>query len=134
MDNSTPDKKKTESNTKDKEKEDKKPKKKPTQSTKKSESKVVAKSLTMTKVEKSGKQTSGSQKKGLKRKADDNKESSKKPGRPRLNSNATDSGKGNRRNSTYSEKKTSSSSELHNGKAVRDESTEKYKGILLILA
>ena len=86
----------------------------------------------MTKVEKSGKPTSGCQKKGLKRKADDINESSRKPGRPRLNSNATDSGKGNRRNSTYSEKKTSSSSELHNGKAVRDESTEKYKGTSLL--
>ena len=131
MDNSTSNKKKTENTTKDEIKEDKKPKKKPTQSAKKSESKIVAKSLTMTKIEKSEKPTSGSQKKGVKRKADDNKESSKKPGRPRLNSNATDSGKGNRRNSTYSDKKTSG--ELHNGKAVRDESTEKYKGTSIAL-
>ena len=115
-------------------KDDKKQKKKPTPSSKKSESKVVAKSLTMTKVQSSEKSSSGSQKKGSKRKIDDNKEVTKKPGRPRLNSNATESVKGKRRNSAVSEKKTSSTFEHQNGKTACDDLTDKYKGILVSLA
>ena len=132
LDSNTSDKKKSkiENITKAKEKEVTKQKKKPTSNVKKSESKIVAKSLTMTKVQASEKPSLTSQKKGVKRKADDNKDISKKPGRPRLNSSVTESVKGKRRNSAVSEKKTSSTFEYYNGKTAYDESMEKYKGIL----
>ena len=130
--NSDKKKSKTENDSKTKQKEVTKQKKKPIANIKKSESKIVAKSLTMTKVQASEKESLGSKKKGVKRKVDDNKEISRKPGRPRLNSSATESAKGKRRNSAVSEKKTSSTFEHHNGKTACDESMEKYKGILLL--
>ena len=88
----------------------------------------------MTKVQSSEKSSSGGQKKGSKRKIDDKKELTKKPGRPRLNSNATESMKGKRRNSAVSEKKTSSTFEHQNGKTACDDLADKYKGILISLA
>ena len=88
----------------------------------------------MTKVQSSEKSSSGGQKKGSKRKIDDNKELTKKPGRPRLNSNAIESMKAKRRNSAVSEKKTSSTFEHQNGKTACDDLADKYKGILISLA